>query len=140
MTLLLSDMVKEFVARDFFDYEGYGEQLLVLSMANPEDFTDCVNTMVEFHDEMVSPSATVMEVEEAFYLTAVEVCNRLNAGTRWYKHFVQATPEDKYQVCIAADYVAKELMSDRCFDLLMEFCNHVYEVKSFLLQEETSEE
>jgi hypothetical protein len=136
MTLLLSDMINEFHAREFFNFEGYGESLLILSVPNPADFTDCINTIVEFHDEMVSPSAMVLEVDEAFYLTAVEVCNTLNSGTRWYKHFVQETPEGKLQVCIAADYIARELGSDRCFDLLMSFCNHVYDVKRFLMQAE----
>jgi len=110
--------------------------MLILSVPNPNDMTDCINTMVEFHDEMISPSAMVLEVDEAFYLTAVEVCNALNAGTRWYKHFVQETPEGKLQVCIAADYIARELMSDTCYDLLMAFCEHVYEVKTYLLQAE----
>lgn len=136
MILLLSDLIHEFDAREFFHFEGYGESLLILSVPNPEDVTDCINTMVEFHDEMVSPSAMVLEVEEEFYLTAVEVCNTLNAGTRWYKHFVQETPEGKLQVCIAADYIARDLMSDRCYDLLMNFCNHVYDVKNYLLQAE----
>lgn len=136
MTLLLSDMLNEFHAREFFGFEGYGESLLILSVPNPEDQADCVNTIVEFHDEMVSPSAMVLEIEEAFYLTAVEVCNRLNAGTRWYKHFVQETPEGKLQVCIVADYIARELMSSQCYDLLMEFCKHVYAVKNYLLQAE----
>ena len=136
MTLMLSDMINEFVAREFFAYEGYGESLLILSVPNPADLTDCINTVAEFHDEMVSPSAMVLEVDEEFYLTAVEVCNTLNADTRWYKHFVQETPEGKLQVCIAADYVARELMSDRCFDLLMDFAQHVYDVKAFLLQAE----
>ena len=31
------------------------------------------------------------------------------------------------------DYIAKELMSDRAFDLLMDFVRHVYEVKAFVL-------
>ncbi|MBR4077627.1 MAG: hypothetical protein IKK17_03375, partial [Oscillospiraceae bacterium] len=88
---------------------------------------------VEFHDDMMSPSAMVLEIEEEFYLTAAQVCNTLNAGTRWYKHFVQETPEGKLQVCIAADYIAKELMSDRAFDLLMDFVRHVYEVKAYVL-------
>jgi len=136
MTLFLRDMVEEFVAREFFEYEGYGESLLILSVPNPADMTDCINTVVEFHDEMISPSAMVMEVEEEFYLTAVEVCNTLNAATRWYKHFVQETPEGKLQVCIAADYIARELMSDRCYDLLMDFISHVYDVKNYLLQAE----
>ena len=136
MTLFLRDMVDEFAAREFFEYEGYGESLLILSVPNPADGTDCINTIVEFHDEMVSPNAMVLEVEEAFYLTAVEVCNTLNAGSRWYKHFVQETPEGKLQVCIAADFIARELMSDRCYDLLMDFCNHVYDVKNYLLQAE----
>ncbi len=133
MTLLLRDMINEFVAREFFDYEGYGENLLILSVPNPADQTDCIQTMVEFHDEMVSPSAMVMEVEEEFYLTAVEVCNTLNAGTRWYKHFAQETPEGKFQVCIAADYVVNDLMSDTCYDLLMAFAQHVYDVKAYIL-------
>lgn len=136
MTLLLSDMINEFHNRHFFNFEGYGESLLILSVPNPNDFTDCINTVAEFHDEMISPSAMVLEVDEEFYLTAVEVCNALNASTRWYKHFVQETPEGKLQVCIAADYIARELMSDRCFDLLMAFCEHVYEVKAYLLQAE----
>ena len=136
MTLLLSDMLNEFHTRGFFDFEGYGENLLILSVPNPNDMTDCINTIVEFHDEMLSPSAMVLEVEEAFYLTAVEVCNRLNAGTRWYKHFVQEIPEGKLQVCIAADFIARELMSDKAFDLLMSFCDHVYNVKTYLLQAE----
>ena len=136
MTLMLSDMLNEFHDRKFFNFEGYGENLLILSVPNPDDFTDCINTVVEFHDEMVSPSAMVLEVEEEFYLTAVEVCYALNAGTRWYKHFVQETSEGKMQVCIAADYVARELMSGRCFDLLMEFAQHVYDVKTYLLQAE----
>lgn len=134
MTLFLSDMVNEFAARQFFDFEGYGESLMVLSVPNPADFTDCINTMVEFHDEMISPSAVVLEVDEEFYLTAVQLCNQLNAGTRWYKHFVQETPEGKLQVCVAADYIARELMSDRCYDLLMDFCSHIYEVKAYLMQ------
>lgn len=136
MTLLLSDMINEFHAREFFNFEGYGESLLILSVPNPTDYTDCINTIVEFHDEMVSPSAMVLEVDEAFYLTAVEVCNTLNAGTRWYKHFVQESPEGKLQVCIVADFIARELKSSRCFDLLMDFCNHVYDVKNFLMQAE----
>lgn len=136
MTLLLSDMLNEFHAREFFSFEGYGESLLILAVPNPDDPTDCVNSIVEFHDEMVSPSAMVMEIEEEFYLTAVEVCNTLNAGTRWYKHFVQETPEGKLQVCVVADYIARELMSDRCFDLLMAFCEHVYAVKNYLLHAE----
>lgn len=136
MTLLLSDMLNEFHVRKFFNFEGYGENLLILSVPNPDDPADCVNTIVEFHDEMVSPSAMVLEIEEEFYLTAVGVCNNLNAGTRWYKHFVQETPEGKLQVCIVADYIARELMSDKCFDLLMDFCNHVYAVKNYLLQAE----
>ena len=136
MTLLLSDLIHEFDARMFFDFEGYGEKLLVLSVANPNDPTDCINTMVEFHDEMLSPSAVIMEVDGEFYMTAVEVCNALNAGSRWYKHFVQETPEEKLQVCVAADFVARELMSDRCFDLLMDFVNHTYEVKAYLMQAE----
>ena len=82
---------------------------------------------------MVSPNAMVMEVDEEFYLTAVEVCNTLNARSRWYKHFVQESPEGKLQLCVAADYVAKELMSDRCFDLLMDFVRHVYEVKAYVM-------
>lgn len=136
MTLLLSDLINEFDAREFFGFEGYGESLLILSVPNPNDVTDCINTIVEFHDEMVSPSAMVLEVEEEFYLTAVEVCNTLNAGSRWYKHFVQETPEGKLQVCIASDYIARELMRDRCYDLLMDFCGHVYDVKDYLLQAE----
>ena len=133
MTLLLSDLIHEFDARQFYYFEGYGEQLLILNMPNENDPTDVVNTMVEFHDDMMSPSAMVLEIEEEFYLTAAEVCNTLNAGTRWYKHFVQETPEGKLQLCIAADYIAKELMSDRAFDLLMDFVRHVYEVKTFVL-------
>jgi hypothetical protein len=133
MTLLLSDLIHEFDARQFYYFEGYGEQLLILNMPNENDPTDVVNTMVEFHDDMMSPSAMVLEIEEEFYLTAAQVCNTLNAGTRWYKHFVQETPEGKLQVCIAADYIAKELMSDRAFDLLMDFVRHVYEVKAYVL-------
>jgi hypothetical protein len=133
MVLLLSDLIHEFDARQFYYFEGYGEQLLILNMPNENDPTDVVNTMVEFHDDMMSPSAMVLEIEEEFYLTAAEVCNTLNAGTRWYKHFVQETPEGKLQVCIAADYIAKELMSDRAFDLLMDFVRHVYEVKAYVL-------
>ena len=133
MTLLLSDLIHEFDARQFYYFEGYGEQLLILNMPNENDPADVVNTMVEFHDDMMSPSAMVLEIEEEFYLTAAEVCNTLNAGTRWYKHFVQETPEGKLQLCIAADYIAKELMSDRAFDLLMDFVRHVYEVKAFVL-------
>ena len=133
MTLLLSDLVHEFDARQFYYFEGYGEQLLILNMPNENDPTDVVNTMVEFHDDMMSPSAMVLEIEEEFYLTAAQVCNTLNAGTRWYKHFVQETPEGKLQLCIAADYIAKELMSDCAFDLLMDFVRHVYEVKAFVL-------
>ena len=133
MTLLLSDLIHEFDARQFYYFEGYGEQLLILNMPNDADPTDVVNTMVEFHDDMMSPSAMVLEIEEEFYLTAAQVCNTLNAGTRWYKHFVQETPEGKLQLCIAADYIAKELMSDRAFDLLMDFVRHVYEVKAFVL-------
>ena len=133
MVLLLSDLIHEFDARQFYYFEGYGEQLLILNMPNENDPTDVVNTMVEFHDDMMSPSAMVLEIEEEFYLTAAEVCNTLNAGTRWYKHFVQETPEGKLQLCIAADYIAKELMSDRAFDLLMDFVRHVYEVKAFVL-------
>ena len=133
MTLLLSDLIHEFDARQFYYFEGYGEQLLILNMPNENDPTDVVNTMVEFHDDMLSPSAMVLEIEEEFYLTAAQVCNTLNAGTRWYKHFVQETPEGKLQLCIAADYIAKELMSDRAFDLLMDFVRHVYEVKAFVL-------
>ncbi len=133
MVLLLSDLIHEFDARQFYYFEGYGEQLLILNMPNENDPTDVVNTMVEFHDDMISPSAMVLEIEEEFYLTAAEVCNTLNAGTRWYKHFVQETPEGKLQLCVAADYIAKELMSDRAFDLLMDFVRHVYEVKAFVL-------
>ena len=133
MTLLLSDLIHEFDARQFYYFEGYGEQLLILNMPNENDPTDVVNTMVEFHDDMMSPSAMVLEIEEEFYLTAAEVCNTLNAGTRWYKHFVQETPDGKLQLCIAADYIVKELMSDRAFDLLMDFVRHVYEVKAFVL-------
>lgn len=133
MTLMLSDLVHEFDARMFFDYEGYGENLLVLSVPNEADPADVVNTMVEFHDEMMSPSAMVLEIDEEFYLTAAEVCNTLNAGTRWYKHFVQETGEGKLQLCVAADYIAKELMSDRGFDLLMDFVRHAYEVKAYVL-------
>lgn len=133
MTLLLSDLIHEFDARQFYYFEGYGEQLLILNMPNENDPADVVNTMVEFHDDMMSPSAMVLEIEEEFYLTAAQVCNTLNAGTRWYKHFVQETPEGKLQLCIAADYIAKELMSDRAFDLLMDFVRHVYEVKAFVL-------
>ena len=133
MTLLLSDLIHEFDARQFYYFEGYGEQLLILNMPNENDPTDVVNTMVEFHDDMMSPSAMVLEIEEEFYLTAAQVCNTLNAGTRWYKHFVQETPEGKLQLCIAADYIAKELMSDRAFDLLMDFVRHVYEVKAYVL-------
>ena len=133
MTLLLSDLIHEFDARQFYYFEGYGEQLLILNMPNENDPTDVINTMVEFHDDMLSPSAMVLEIEEEFYLTAAEVCNTLNAGTRWYKHFVQETPEGKLQLCVAADYVAKELMSDRCFDLLMDFVHHVYEVKAYVM-------
>ena len=133
MVLLLSDLIHEFDARQFYYFEGYGEQLLILNMPNENDPADVVNTRVEFHDDMMSPSAMVLEIEEEFYLTAAEVCNTLNAGTRWYKHFVQETPEGKLQLCIAADYIAKELMSDRAFDLLMDFVRHVYEVKAFVL-------
>ena len=134
MVLLLSDMIREFDARLFFEYEGYGENLLILSVPNPNDGGDVINTMVEFHDDMVSPSAMVLEIEEDFYLTAVEVCNTLNARSRWYKHFVQESPEGKLQLCVAADYVAKELMSDRAFDLFMDFIAHVYDVKTYILQ------
>ena len=133
MVLLLSDLIHEFDARQFYYFEGYGEQLLILNMPNENDPADVVNTMVEFHDDMMSPSAMVLDIEEEFYLTAAQVCNTLNAGTRWYKHFVQETPEGKLQVCIAADYIAKELMSDRAFDLLMDFVRHMYEVKAFVL-------
>lgn len=133
MTLFLNDMVNEFSARRFFEFEGYGEHLLVISVPNPADETDVIQTMVEFHDEMVSPSAVVMEVDEEFYLTAVEVCNGLNARSRWYKHFVQETPEGKLQVCIAADYVARELSAERGYELLMAFAHHVYDVKAYLL-------
>ena len=133
MVLLLSDLIHEFDARQFYYFEGYGEQLLILNMPNENDPVDVINTMVEFHDDMLSPSAMVLEIEEEFYLTAAEVCNTLNAGTRWYKHFVQETPEGKLQLCVAADYVAKELMSDRCFDLLMDFVRHVYEVKAYVM-------
>ena len=136
MVLLLSDMIREFDARLFFEYEGYGENLLILSVPNPNDAGDVINTMVEFHDDMVSPSAMVLEIEEDFYLTAVEVCNTLNARSRWYKHFVQESPEGKLQLCVAADYVAKELMSDRAFDLFMDFVNHVYDVKAYIMQGE----
>ena len=131
--MMLSDLIHEFDARMFFHFEGYGEKLLVLSVPNEADPTDVINTMVEFHDEMLSPSAVVLEVDEEFYLTAVEVCNTLNAGSRWYKHFVQESAEGKLQLCVAADYIAKELMTDRCFDLLMDFVGHVYDVKSYVL-------
>ena len=133
MTLLLSELIHEFDARQFYYFEGYGEQLLILNMPNEADPTDVINTMVEFHDDMMSPSAMVLEIEEEFYLTAAEVCNTLNAGTRWYKHFVQETPEGKLQLCVAADYIAKELMSDRAFDLLMDSVRHVYEVKAYVM-------
>lgn len=134
MTLFLSDMLHEFDARLFFDYEGYGENLLVLTVPNNDG--DVITTMAEFHDEMVTFSAMVMEMEEEFYLTAVEVCNMLNAGARWNKHFVQETPEGKLQLCVAADFVARELMSDRCFDLMMDFINHTYDVKAYIMQAE----
>ena len=133
MTLLLSDLLHEFDARQFYYFEGYGEQLLILNMPNDNDPADVINTMVEFHDEMMSPSAMVLEIVEEFYLTAAEVSNTLNAGTRWYKHFVQETPEGKLQLCVAADYIAKELMSDRAFDLLMDFVRHVYEIKAYVM-------
>lgn len=136
MTLFLRDMINEFSARMFFDFEGYGEKLLTLSVADPRGTGEMIPTVVEFHDEMVSPSAVVLEVEEEFYLTAVEVCNTLNAGTRWYKHFVQEAPEGKLQVCVAADYVARELMADRCYDLLMDFAHHIYDVKAYIMGEE----
>ena len=134
MTLFLSDMIHEFDARLFFDYEGYGENLLVLTV--PNDDGDVITVMAEFHDEMVSFSAMVLEMEEEFYLTAVEVCNTLNVGTRWSKHFVQETPEGKLQLCVAADFVARELMSDRCFDLMMDFIKHAYDVKAYTMQAE----
>ena len=136
MTLFLSDLVNEFSARMFFDFEGYGEKLLTLSVANPRAAGDVIPTVVEFHDEMVSPSAVVLEVEQEFYLTAVEVCNTLNAGTRRYKHFVQETPEGKLQVCVAVDYVARAPRADRCYDLLMDFAHHVYDVKAYIMGEE----
>lgn len=136
MTLFANDLVREFDARLFFDYETYGDNLMVLSVADEQNPDDRIQTMVEFHDDMVSPSAVVLEVDEEFYLTAVRMCNQLNAGTRWYKHFVQETQEGKMQFCVAADYVALELASDTCFDLLMNFCKHVYEVKTFLLKTE----
>ena len=133
MVLLLSDLINEFDARQFYYFEGYGEQLLILNMPNENAPADVVNTMVEIHDDMMSPSAMVLDIEEEVYQTAAQVCNTLNAGTRWYKHFVQETPEGKLQLCIAADYIAKELMSDRAFDLLMVFVRHVYEGKAFVL-------
>lgn len=134
MTLMLSDMINEFSARHFFDFEGYGESLLMLTM--PSEDGDVITTVVEFHDEMLSPSAVIMELEEEYYLTAVEVCSTLNAGIRFYKHFVQETPEGKLQLCVAADYIARELMSDRCFDLLMDFIKHTYDVKNYIINGE----
>lgn len=134
MNLLLTDMINEFVARDFFDYEGYGENLLILT--SPSESGDVITTMAEFHDDMLSFSAMIMELDEEFYLTAVEVCSTLNAGIRFYKHFVQEAPEGKLQLCVAADYIAKELMSDRGFDLMTDFIRHTYEVKNYILSGE----
>ena len=136
MTLYASDMVREFDARLFFDYETYGENLMVLTVPNEQDENDVIKTMVEFHDDMVSASAIVLELQEDFYLKAIRVCNTLNAGTRWYKHFVQETPEGMFQLCVAADFMAVELGSDACFDRLMAFVRHLYEVKEYLFTNE----
>lgn len=136
MTLYLSDLLNECYFRGFTDFETHGENLLVLSVPDEQFPDNILPVMVEFEGDMISASAVVMEVPETAYLPAVRLCNRLNANTRWYKHFVQETKDGGFQVCVAGDWVAKEFPARFCFDRLMAFCRHVYHVETELMTEE----
>lgn len=136
MTLFLNDLINECVAQGFFGFESYGEQFLTLTVPNEQDPTHILPVMVEFQDEACSASAVVVELPEEGYLPAVRLCNQLNAGTRWYKHFLQETPNGTFQLCTAADWVARELPAGKAFEVLMGFCQHVYQVETLLMGEE----
>ena len=133
MTLYLNDLINEMNRRGFDAFETYGEQVVLLNIPNVDNLMETLPMMAEFQDDMLSASAVVAEIPEDAYLPAVRLCNEMNAGTRWYKHFAQETPNGTYQVCTAADWVAKELPADVCFRLLAEFIQHVYQVEKRLL-------
>lgn len=136
MTLYLSDVLNECLFRGFTDFETHGETLLTLFVPDRQFQDNILPAIVEFQGEMISASAMVMEVPETAYLMAVRLCNRLNANTRWYKHFVQETEKGNFQVCVARDWVAKEFPARFCFDQLMDFCHHMYKVETELMTEE----
>ena len=136
MTLFLNDLINECVAQGFFGFESYGDQLVTLTVPNKEHPDQILPVMVEFQDETCSASAVVVEIPEEGYLPAVRLCNQMNAGTRWYKHFLQETPDGTFQVCVVADWVARELSAAKAFEVLMAFCQHVYQVEHTLMQEE----
>lgn len=136
MTLYLSDVLNECYFRGFTAFETHGETLMVLSVPDEQFPDNILPAMVEFQGDMISASAVVMEVPETAYLMAVRLCNRLNANTRWYKHFVQELENGKFQVCVARDWVAREFPARFCFDQLMDFCRQVYRVETELMTEE----
>jgi len=133
MTLYCNDLLNEFSSRGFSGFETYGEQMVVLSVPNERNIAETIPVMVEFQEEMLSANAIVAEVLEESYLPAVRSCNALNADTRWYKHFVQQTPEGNFQVCVVADWMTRELPASVCFQVLMDFCQYVYRVRDRLM-------
>lgn len=134
MTLLPNDLINEMDNRGFDAYEVYGENMVVIAVPNAEDLAETIPVMAEFQDDMLSVSAVVAEVQEEAFLPAVRMCNALNAGSRWYKHFVQETPAGTFQVCTAADWIAKALPADVAFRALAEFNQHVYAVERELMK------
>lgn len=136
MVLYLSDILNECLFRGFTDYETHGETLMTLTVPDPQFPDHILPAMVEFQGEMISASAVIVEVGESAYLPAVRLCNRLNANTRWYKHFVQELENGNFQLCVARDWVAKDFPARFCLDQLMDFCRHVYKVETELMTEE----
>lgn len=126
MTLYLNDLINECERRGFDGFETYGETMLVLSVPNVNDLSQTIPVMVELQEDTLSASAVTGEITEDFYLPAVRVCNELNTRYRYYKHFAQETPQGTWQLCAAADWVAREFPAREAFAALVDFCQHVY--------------
>ena len=135
MTLFLNDLIDECERRGFDGYETYGENLLILSVPNVNDLAQTIPVMVEIHEDTLSASAITAEITEEFYLPAVRACNELNTQYRYYKHFVQETPNGTWQLCAAADWIALEFAAREAFPVLVEFCQHVYVMADRLMRE-----
>ena len=135
MTLYLNDLINECERRGFDGYEPYGETMLVLSVPNVNDLAQTIPVIAEVKDDTLSASAVIAEVTEDFYLPAVRACNELNIQYRYYKHFAQETPDGTWQLCAAADWVARELPAAQALPLLIDFCQHMYVTADRLMRE-----